>query len=441
MNLSERDRELIWHPFTQEKTATLPIAIRRGEGSYVFDEHGTRYLDLISSWWVNLHGHAHPDIARAIYDQARTLEHILFAGFTHEPAVRLCEGLKALLPETLSRFFFSDNGSTCVEVALKMATQYWHNREQKPRPLFLSFEGGYHGDTFGAMSVGAESGYHDPFKPLFFKVLSVPFPATWEGDEEVDEKESRALLSLDQHLVDYGPQIAAIILEPLVQGASGMRMCRPEFVQAVVLRVREAGILVIFDEVMTGFGRTGTSFALDQIGLTPDFLCVSKGITGGFLPLALTITTEAIYRAFLSDDWHHAFAHGHSYTANPIACAAAVASLELLCHKDLQRAIEAIQEAHQEGLAYLQRKCPCVEKIRLRGTIAAFDVSSTDPDHLNAFLKTAFLSEGLLIRPLGNTVYLLPPYCTTPSELRAAYQTIRDVLSCLEKPPLTRGCP
>ena len=351
MNLSERDKALVWHPFTQEKTATLPIAIQRSQGSYVYDEQGCRYLDLISSWWVNLHGHAHPEIARAIYEQACTLEHILFAGFTHEPAVKLCEQLKSILSENLTRFFFSDNGSTCVEVALKMASQYWYNREQAPRPLFLSFEGGYHGDTFGAMSVGAQSGYHDPFKSLFFEVLSVPFPATWDGDEDVDMKENHALACLEHHLNENASRIAAIILEPLMQGASGMRMCRPAFVKMVVERVRQAGILVIFDEVMTGFGRTGTTFAYEQVGITPDFLCVSKGITGGFLPLALTITTDEIYNAFLSEHWHHAFAHGHSYTANPIACAAAVASFDVLMREETQDAIDAIHEAHKDGLA------------------------------------------------------------------------------------------
>ena len=424
MNLSERDKALVWHPFTQEKTATLPIAIQRSQGSYVYDEQGCRYLDLISSWWVNLHGHAHPEIARAIYEQACTLEHILFAGFTHEPAVKLCEQLKSILSENLTRFFFSDNGSTCVEVALKMASQYWYNREQAPRPLFLSFEGGYHGDTFGAMSVGAQSGYHDPFKSLFFEVLSVPFPATWDGDEDVDMKENHALACLEHHLNENASRIAAIILEPLMQGASGMRMCRPAFVKMVVERVRQAGILVIFDEVMTGFGRTGTTFAYEQVGITPDFLCVSKGITGGFLPLALTITTDEIYNAFLSEHWHHAFAHGHSYTANPIACAAAVASFDVLMREETQDAIDAIHEAHKDGLAYLEKTCKCIEKIRLLGTIAAFDVHVQNP----TLLKEVFLQKGLLIRPLGKTVYLLPPYSATPTELIGAYQSISDVI-------------
>ena len=427
MSLSERDRAIIWHPFTQEKTAALPIAIQRAEGSYVYDEQGVAYLDLISSWWVNLHGHAHPVIARAIFDQAQTLEHILFAGFTHEPAVQLCEQLNALLAEPLTRFFFSDNGSTCVEVALKMASQYWYNREQKPRPLFLSFEGGYHGDTFGAMAVGAQSGYHDPFKSLFFKVLSVPFPATWESDVDIDEKETQALVCLDKHLDAHASEIAALIVEPLMQGASGMRMCRPAFIKTVVARVRQAGILVIFDEVMTGFGRTGTLFAYEQINVVPDFLCISKGITGGFLPLALTITTDAIYNAFLSDTWSHAFAHGHSYTANPIACAAAVASLHLLCNTDTQQAMHAIHAAHQEGLTYLKEKNVPIHHIRLLGTIVAFDVREDASFDRALFVKAAF-QKGLLLRPLSHTIYLLPPYSTTPEQLRGAYHVIGELL-------------
>lgn len=424
MNLSERDRALVWHPFTQEKTAAEPLAIKRGLGSYVYDESGKAYLDLISSWWVNLHGHAHPEIAKAIYEQATQLEHVLFAGCTHEPAVALCELLKSILADSFSRFFFSDNGSTCVEVALKMASQYWYNREQAPRPLFISFEGGYHGDTFGAMSVGAQSGYHDPFQSLFFKVLSIPFPETWDGDEAVEIKEQEALNVLTQHLEAHSSQIAAIILEPLIQGASGMRMCRPAFVKAVVERVRKAGILVIFDEVMTAFGRTGTTFAYEQLDIIPDFLCVSKGITGGFLPLALTITTDEIYQAFFSDHWHHAFAHGHSYTANPLACAAAIASFHLLMSDETEDAMYAIHKTHREKLLRLRKENKRVSKMRILGTIAAFELHDYDM----VALKKAFQVEGLLLRPLGNTVYLLPPYSTTADELSQAWQRIQHVI-------------
>lgn len=428
-NLPTRDKKIIWHPFTQEKTAPIVIGIQKAQGSYLYDEQGKAYLDCISSWWVTLHGHAHPKIARSIYEQALQLEHVIFAGFTHPPAVELCEGLQSLLPPSLSRFFFSDNGSTAVEVALKMAYQHWQNKKQNQRVLFLSFEGGYHGDTFGAMSVGQRSGFHDAFSNLLFKVFSIPYPDTWDEDVEVYTKETLALSVLDEYLQQHGHTVAAIILEPLIQGASGMRQCRPSFINTVIERVREYEILVIFDEVMTGFGRTGSYFALEQIKSLPDFLCLSKGITGGFLPLALTITTQRIYDSFLNAEWKYAFAHGHSYTANPLACSAAITSLKLLKEEETQKTIQAIHQAHINGMAYLKNHCSNIEKIRVLGTISAFELK--DNSNLNARLKACFLKEGLLIRPLGNTIYLLPPYSTTVHELENAYQKIGDVVKML----------
>lgn len=420
--LLNRDKAIMWHPFTQQKTAKDMIAIKSAKGSYVYDEKDHGYLDLISSWWVTLHGHGHRAIAKSIYEQAKTLEHVLFAGFTHEPAVSLCEGLQALLPKQLSRFFFSDNGSTAVEVALKMAYQYWRHLGQE-KPLFLSFEGGYHGDTFGAMSVGSKSGFHHPFQKLFFECLTIPYPHTWKGDKDIETKEQHALQVLKNHL-QKSHKIAAFILEPLVQGASGMRMCRPQFIHDVINLVRDNNILVIFDEVMTGFGRTGTFFALDQLHITPDFLCLSKGLTGGFLPLALTVTSEKIYESFLGDDFQTAFAHGHSYTANPLACRAGLTSLALLQKPRCQRAIKNIHKIHTKELQKLQ-EMP-VEKIRLMGTIAAFDIKNPPMD-----LRQRFYEKGLLLRPLGKTVYILPPYCMTSQELHKAYESIRDVLHVL----------
>ena len=420
MTLSTRDRQWVWHPFTQEKTAPMPIAIQRGHGAYLYDEDGRAYLDLISSWWVNLHGHANARIADRISEQAKTLEHVIFAGFTHAPAVVLCEALSAMLPSTLTRFFFSDNGSTSVEVALKMSYQAHRNNGQSHRTLFLAFEGGYHGDTFGAMAVGACSGFHDAFRDLFFGVRHIPF-ARYEEDEET------ALSALDRVLADEGDRIAALILEPLVQGASGMHMCRPDFVRAVVARVRAQGIFVIFDEVMTGFGRTGSLFALEQVDVVPDVLCLSKGLTGGFLPLALTVTTDSIYDAFWGDTMDRAFTHGHSYTANPLACAAALASLEILQEPATWHAIRAIHDTHHRGIQTLC-ELPCVQNPRILGTIAAFDVVSERPD-LNTYLKARFLERGLLLRPLGNTVYMMPPYVTTAEDLEKSYEGIRAVIS------------
>ncbi|MGL9725285.1 MAG: adenosylmethionine--8-amino-7-oxononanoate transaminase [Wolbachia sp.] len=419
MNLSERDRKIIWHPFTQEKVAKLPIAIKKAQGSYLYDENGKLYLDLISSWWVNLHGHANLKIAQAIYEQSMTLEHVIFAGFTHEPAVTLCEKLQTLLPDKLSRFFFSDNGSTTVEVALKMSYQYWWNQGNRERTTFLSFEGGYHGDTFGAMSVGVKSGFHDTFSNLLFSVLTVPFPETWDEDEGIENKEKHSLEVLENYLCADSHKIAALILEPLVQGASGMKMCRSEFVRKVVNLVRQHGILIICDEVMTGFGRTGTHFAFEQIQIIPDFLCISKGLTGGFLPLALTVTTEEVYSAFLSEHFTKAFAHGHSYTANPLGCAAAIVSLDLLVKHDTMESIKRIHNIHKKELVNLSEN---VERARVTGTIAAFDI------HDAQTLKIKFLEQGLLIRPLGNSVYLLPPYSINTSELEEAYSKIKNIL-------------
>ena len=428
MNLSTRDKKIIWHPFTQEQTAQLPLAIKKAQGSYLYDYQDKSYLDLISSWWVNLHGHAHPEIAKAIYQQALSLEHVIFAGFTHEPAVKLCEELQNILPSNLQRFFFSDNGSTAVEVALKMAYQYWYNQGEKQRSIFMSFDGGYHGDTFGAMSVGKKSGFHNQFNQLLFEVLTIPYPSTWDNDAQLQIKEQQALYQLDTQLKSHGQQVAAIILEPLIQGASGMRMCRPQFIQDVVRLVKKYDILVIFDEIMTGFGRTGTNFACDQINIAPDFICLSKGITGGFLPLAVTVTTNHIYQAFLSQKWDKAFAHGHSYTANPIACAAGVKSLELLLHQETQNAIQNINKVHRNGIKFLNENCrDKIKETRIQGTIAAFALNSDI--NKNSWLKTAFLEQGLLIRPLGNTIYLLPPYSVNSLELNRTYQIICEVIT------------
>ncbi len=426
-SFSKRDQQIIWHPFTQEKTASDVIAIKYAKGSYLYDEQNKPYLDLISSWWVNLHGHAHPKIAKAIYNQAKKLEHVIFAGFTHTPAVELCENLQQILPNNLKRFFFSDNGSSSVEVALKMAYQYWQNCGKLDKTIFLSFEGGYHGDTFGAMSVGKKSGFHQAFNKLLFDVLTLPYPETWEDDDMVEAKEIVALACLDDYLNTHGNKIAALIVEPLIQGASGMRICRPAFLQTLIEKVREHGILVIFDEVMTGFGRTGHYFAMDYLEIIPDFICLAKGLTGGFLPLALTVTTDEIYKKFLSDEWKHAFAHGHSYTANPLACSAAIASFKLLQRQSTQKAIKNINQAHLEGAQHLKELCHNITHIRVLGTILAFDVKS-DRSDLNHQLKSLFLAAGLLIRPLGKTVYLLPPYCITAKELLSTYQKIVRII-------------
>lgn len=429
------DRAHVWHPFTQAQTAPEPVAVRAARGAVLVQEDGREVLDLISSWWVNLHGHGHPVVAEAIAEQARTLEHVIFAGHTHEPAVRIAARLAEQLPGALNKVFFSDNGSTAVEVAMKAAHQYWRNRGQPGRVRYIAFDGGYHGDTVGAMSAGVSSQFFDAWREMLFPVDILPVPVTWIGDEAVEEKEADALAALDRHLDAHGRETVAAIIEPLVQGASGMRMHRPAFLRALVDRLKAAGVLVILDEVMTGFGRMGDVFACREAGVEPDFICLSKGLTAGFLPMSVTVTTDAVHDAFLDDSIARAFLHGHSFTANPLGCAAANASLDLLLSEDCTAARARINARHRAWLADLAAH-PLVRRTRLQGTVAAFDVEVPDGDAgyasaVGPKLKESFQRDGLLIRPLGNVVYLLPPYCVTDDQLTRAYEGINHALQTL----------
>lgn len=429
--LLDLDARHVWHPFTQARTAPEPQVIVRGEGPYLYAADGTRLLDMVSSWWVNLHGHAHPAIAGAIARQAQELEHVIFAGFTHAPAVTLAARLAAELPGRLSRIFYSDNGSTAVEAALKIALQAGFNRGET-RTRILAFEGGYHGDTFGAMSAGATSGFYAPFQDKLFQVDFVPYPATWAGDPEVEAKERAALSALDALL---GDDVAAIVLEPLVQGSAGMRMARPAYVDEVVRRVRAAGGLVIFDEVMTGFGRTGRLWAARHLSEVPDLMCLSKGITGGFLPLGVTAATEELYRAFGGDSFAQAFAHGHSYTANPLSCAAALASLDLTLSPETAANWERIGAAHERALPELAAH-PHLERVRRCGTILAAEIRGAGEygGNVSLELRQFFAARGLLLRPLGNVVYLLPPYVVTDEQLGQAYAAFLDAAQTFGRP-------
>lgn len=411
------DHRYIWHPYTQEQTMAPPVVAVRGSGAYIEADDGQRYLDLVSSWWTNLHGHSEPAIARAIAEQAAQMEQVIFADFTHVPAVRLAQRLAGELPGDLQRVFYSDDGSTSVEVAIKMALQYFLNRGQGSRNQLLAFEGSYHGDTVGAMSLGRTSGYFHPWEPLLFPVGMLPFPATWIDDPDVEAKEKAALDALEKALT---PDVAAVIIEPLIQGAGGMRMCRPEFLSAMAERIQTAGSLLIFDEVMTGFGRTGDLFACLKANVVPDFVCFSKGITGGFLPMAATVVREPIHEAFLGDRLDLAFLHGHSYTANPLGCAAGLASLDLLTTVDCRTRIAAIEAIHRERILGVAGKRP-----RVTGTVAAIDLgddgyaSATGPR-----LKAEFRAAGMLLRPLGPVVYFLPPYCISPADLHRAWDLL-----------------
>ncbi|MBD1852342.1 adenosylmethionine--8-amino-7-oxononanoate transaminase [Leptolyngbya sp. FACHB-711] len=421
----------LWYPFTQAKTAPEPLKVKSAQGVWLELENGQRLLDCISSWWVNLHGHAHPKIAEAIYQQAQQLEQVIFAGFTHDPAEQIATKLIEKLPAKSNRVFFSDNGSTAIEVALKMAYQYWTNQQQK-RSTFIAFEGAYHGDTFGAMAVGTRSIFTQPFDDLLFRVEFVSYPETYWGDNSIEEKEDEILFAIQQKL-QQSDQYAGILIEPLIQGAGGMRMCRSVFLQKLAQLAKDAKTLLIFDEIMTGFGRTGEWFSCVKAGVEPDLLCLSKGITGGFLPLSVTVSSEAIYQAFYSDDLTKTFFHGHSYTANPLGCAAALASLELMQENESKfRGMEALHWQNLESLKAL----PNVEKLRVTGTIAAFDIKTNDqPGYLNQIagkIRTQAIDRGLLLRPLGNVLYLMPPYCITEAELEWVYQNLTAILAELQ---------
>ncbi|WP_017731758.1 adenosylmethionine--8-amino-7-oxononanoate transaminase [Nafulsella turpanensis] len=422
-HLQERDKEVVWHPFTPLLQDLPVLPIRRAKGVYLYTDSGRAILDAVSSWWVNIHGHSNEYIAEAISRQARELEHVIFAGFTHEPAVKLAEGLLNILPSRQAKVFYSDNGSTAVEVALKMAFQYWHNKGGA-RTKVIALEGAYHGDTFGAMSVGDRNAFVQPFKPFLFEVSSLPFP---------DGENNEALMARFRKLVDTG-EVAAFIFEPLIQGSGGMRMYPAAVLDELLRIAREAGVICIADEVMTGFGRTGRIFASDYLQHQPDIFCLSKGLTGGTMPLGVTTCTEEIQAAFRDPDIMKTFFHGHSFTANPLACAVANASMELLLSDDCQSSIARI--AYQQSLfADRLSDHPKVQNARSLGTIMALDIRTEEgTSYFNSKrnrLYTFFLDKDILLRPLGNTLYILPPYVIKEEELDRIYSAIEELLDKL----------
>lgn len=419
-SLSERSQAVVWHPFTQMQLGPAPIGVVKGEGMYLIDENGKKYMDAISSWWTCLHGHSHPYITEKIAEQAGTLEHVIFAGFTHEPAVHLAERLVQYLPENQARIFFSDNGSTAVEVGLKMAFQYWQNVGERKTKV-IAFKESYHGDTFGAMSVGSRSAFTEPFFPFLFDVEFIESPA----------KNPDLCIRELKDLVAKG-DVAAMIYEPLVQGAGGMLMYSEELLDELLGICQSHEVLCIADEVMTGFYRTGEFFASNACQNQADIICLSKGLSGGVLAMGVTSCSTRIYDAFLSDHFmNKTFFHGHSFTANPISCAAANASLDLLESSEVKARIQAIEEQHRSYIASLSSNNK-VENVRVLGTILALDVKSdVVTGYGNAVrdeINTFFLDKGILLRPLGNTLYLLPPYCISDEELCLIYSTIDEYL-------------
>jgi adenosylmethionine---8-amino-7-oxononanoate aminotransferase len=465
--LTERDQQVIWHPYTQHKNNLPPIPVVQGKGSLLFDDKGNSYIDAISSWWVNIHGHGHPYIAEKVYEQAQKLEHVIFTGFTHEPAVQLAEKLLPLLPGVFSKVFYSDNGSTAVEVAIKMAIQYWSNSRPSgtqpvdlapsssgdqhvgspspasnnqltgppsspsgnqltspgsspldmqqppaPRSRILAFRHSYHGDTFGAMSISERSVFTAAFRDYLFDVIFIDTPTK----DNIGE--------LKSFIARQAGEIACFIYEPLLQAAGGMLMYEAGLLDELLDTVASHSIISIADEVLTGFGRTGRLFAGDYLHHKANIICLSKGLTGGTMALGVTAVTENIFQAFLSDDKHKTLFHGHSFTANPLACASALASLDLLKKDECIAGIQAIAERHLQ-FAKCMEKFPAVRNVRTLGTVIAFEINAGKDGYINsigAAITAASLKKGIYLRPLGNTVYLMPPYCITQKELDQVYE-------------------
>ena len=418
MSLADRDLKVIWHPYTQMKTALPPIPIVRGNGACLYDADGRRYIDAVSSWWVNIHGHANPYIAKKVAEQLLKLEHVIFAGFTHPTAIELAERLLAILPSNQKKAFYSDNGSTAIEVAIKMCLQYWNN-QGKPRVKMLAFKNAYHGDTFGAMAVSGRSAFTAAFDSLLFEV------------EFIDLPDEHNVQSLKSQISDLRSELACFIFEPLVQGTAGMVMYEAEYLNELMAYCREEGVLTIADEVFTGFGRTGKLFACDHLTEQPDIMCFSKGLTGGTMALGLTTCTNQIYDAFLSDDKLKTLFHGHSYTANPVACSAALASLDLTLDDSTMQNIQRIAAMHSEFAEKIKHH-PKIKTTRQTGTILAMEwETGSNTSYFSSLrdkLYTYFLKAGIILRPLGNIIYILPPYCVTNTELNYIYSKIEQAL-------------
>lgn len=420
---SEKDKQFIWHPYTQEKYASLPIVIEKGEGAYLYDENGNKFIDAISSWWVNAHGHANPFIIEKISIQLKKLEQVIFAGFTHLPAINLAERLLNILPSNQKKIFYSDNGSTAVEVALKMAIQYWSNTGI-PKSKILALKNGFHGDTFGSMSVSGRGLFSGKFNDLLFDVEFIDVPT--KGNE-------KAVRAQFNEKTANG-SIAAFIFEPLVQGAAGMVMYEPGILDELLMECAKNDIITIADEVMTGFYRTGRMFACDYLSVSPDIFCLSKALTGGFMPLGVTSCSASIFEAFYSDDPSKTLYHGHSYTANPLACTAALAGLDLLEERDTLDNIIRIRNTHYDFVMRL-RKNEKVIDARSKGVILAIELKTKHPGYLNKIKTDAisyFIEKGIIIRPLGNILYVLPPYCISENDMTYVYQIIEDFISTHE---------
>ena len=420
MNLQKRDQNHLWHPYTQHKTAQLPIAIVRGEGVLLWDENGKEYIDAIASWWVNPFGHSNPFIANAIYKQLTTLEHVLFGGFTHEPAILLAEKLIEILPKNQQKLFFSDNGSTAVEVSIKVALQYFFNKGEK-KTTIIAFENAFHGDTFAAMATSGISFFTEAFQGMLIDVVRIPVP--------IKEQEQQSFKALAEAIKNNN--CAAFIFEPLVQGAAGMVMYESESLDKLMRICQENNVLTIADEVMTGFGKTGKTFATDYLIEKPDMMCLSKALTGGTIPMAITTFTQEIFDAFYDDDINKALFHGHTFTANPTGCAAALASIALLQTQAMQENIVRVNKSHLQFQKRIESH-PKVLTTRVLGVIFALEIKTESSASYYGSLRNKlydfFIESGIILRPVGNIVYILPPYVISDEQLQKVYEVVEKAL-------------
>lgn len=417
-NIEKTDKEHLWHPLTQHQTALPPLPIKKAKGVYLWDSNGNKYIDGIASWYTAMYGHCNPKLTKAISKQAKILDQVVFTGFTHQAATDLAEKLMGILPQNQKRLFFSDNGSTSVEVAIKMALQYHFNKGVKKETL-IAFEDGFHGDTFGAMSVSGLSVYNGPFEEFFIRVERIPVPHK-DNIEQV--------MSKLQYLSET-KDIAAFVYEPLIQGAAGMKMHDSVHLDRVLAFCKRNSILCIADEVMTGFGKTGTHFASEQLSNQPDFICLSKALSAGMLPLALTSCTADIYSAFLSDELAKGFFHGHTYSANPLACAVASAAIDLLNSKSIQNGIRRIEKQHLQFVDELNANQK-VSNARCKGVILAFELNLEMSRYGNKRneLYQFFMRQGVYLRPLGNTIYISAPYTCTSRQMNKIYNAVREAI-------------
>ncbi len=419
-SLLTRSLSAVWHPCTQMKRhETLPLVpIARGKGVWLYDFEGNRYLDTVSSWWVNLFGHSEPRINTALTDQLGKLEHVMLAGFTHEPVVLLSERLRELAPAGLGHCFYGSDGASATEIALKMSAHYWRNNGQAQKTQFISLQNSYHGETLGALSVTDVALFRDAYGPLIRQNATVPSP-DWRNAQDGESAEAFALRcadALDQHLQQHHTQIAAIIVEPLIQGAAGMAMYHPAYLKRARELCSQYGVHLIADEIAVGMGRTGTLFACEQADISPDFLLLSKGITGGYLPLSVVMTTDDIYQAFYADETARGFLHSHSYTGNPLACRAALATLDIFAQDDVLK-VNRDKADFLNRIAEPLRSHPRVRNFRNTGMVWAFEVESLHADFAQRCFSLG-LQQELLLRPMGNTVYFMPPYVITEEEMQ-----------------------